>query len=93
MQREARLQRQIVQALASRGIYAVRLRPMGRAGWPDLYAILPASGRAVHLEVKRAGGRTTRLQDATLAELEAAGALVGVVTSAAEALALVEAAA
>ena len=85
-QPEARLQRRIVEALARQGWRAYRLRPMGLAGWPDLYVLV--EGRPVHLEVKRPGRRPTRGQQALLAELAAAGATVGVATSPAEALAI-----
>lgn len=86
-QPEARLQVRIVKALRAHGIPAWRIRPLGLAGWPDIYAI--RDGRAVHLEVKIPGGRATKLQERRLEELSAAGAVVGVVSSVDEALAAV----
>lgn len=86
-QPEARLQRRIVKALKTRGFAAWRIRPMGLAGWPDLYAL--QGGVAYHLEVKMPGGTATKLQSRRLEELRAAGAVVGVVTSVDEALEIV----
>lgn len=88
-QSEARLQRSIQRELRLRG-YWVR-KTHGSAfsvtGDPDLIAI--KAGRVYGLEVKRPGGRVTKIQRHRLAELEAAGAIVGVVTSLEEALDLV----
>lgn len=79
MQAEARLQRRIVRALEARGYLARRLRPLGLAGWPDIYAL--KGGRAYHLEVKMPRGRATPLQVHTLDALARAGAVVAVVDS------------
>lgn len=86
-QPEARLQRRIVKALKSRGVAAWRIRPMGLAGWPDLYAL--RDGVAYHLEVKMPGGTATKLQARRLEELRAAGAVTGVVDSVESALEVV----
>lgn len=86
-QPEAGLQRRIVKALRDRGVAAWRIRPMGLAGWPDLLAL--ADGRAIFLEVKMPGGAATKLQLRRLEDLREAGAVVGVVTSVEEALAIV----
>ncbi len=51
--------------------------PYQRPGLPDILVV--ANGRAVFLELKRPGNRPTELQEATMAELELAGALVRVV--------------
>lgn len=87
MQAEARLQTRIVKALEARGFLARRIRPMGLAGWPDIYAL--KDGQAYHLEVKMPGGRATALQVHTLETLRAAGAVVAVVDSVEAALAAV----
>lgn len=49
-QPEARLQVRIVKALRAHGVPAWRIRPLGIAGWPDIYAL--PRGVAHHLEVK-----------------------------------------
>lgn len=87
-QAESRLQNRIVAALEGQGVFAVRQRLVGRAGWPDIYVVLPGCGRALHIEVKmpQAKRGTTRKQDLTLAQLQDAGALTAVVTSVDEAL-------
>jgi Holliday junction resolvase len=46
---------------------------------PDVFAV--RDGRLYCFEVKTAKGKTTKLQDRKLAELAAAGAIVGVVRS------------
>lgn len=78
-QPEARLQRRIVKALRAAGFVAWRLRPMGIAGWPDVYAV--RDGVPHHLEVKMPGGRPTKIQLHRMEELSAAGAVVAVVDS------------
>lgn len=75
-QREARLQKRIVDALRARGIPAWRIRPLGISGWPDIYGILPG-GRALHIEVKMPAERPEPLQVHTMEVLRAAGAVVG----------------
>ncbi len=90
-QPEARLQVRMIKALRAHPAisYAERIRPTGLAGWPDLYAILRNSGRAVHIEVKMPGEQPTRLQRAVLEDLARAGAVTGVAHSVAECLAVV----
>lgn len=53
-------------------------------GTPDIIGSL--YGHAFALEVKRPGGKTTKIQDIRLAEWAAAGAVTAVVTSVDEAL-------
>lgn len=50
-----------------------------RSGEPDIDCVY--RGQAYKMEVKRPGGKLTRLQAAVLAKWEAAGAITGVVTS------------
>jgi hypothetical protein len=57
---------------------------MAAAGDPDLTGCF--RGRHFELEVKAPGGRLTRIQEVRLEEWRAAGAVVGVVHSAGEAL-------
>jgi hypothetical protein len=46
------------------------------AGWPDITASIPVTGRAWAIEVKKAGGEYREAQEKKLAELELAGWLV-----------------
>lgn len=88
MQPETALQRRIVTVLQKEGCYAMRQRLSGRRGWPDIYAILPC-GHPCHLEVKTERGVVAAMQTVTLAALERAGAITGVVDGYVEALQLV----
>ena len=55
----------------------------GTAGIPDIIACV--DGRFVGLEVKQPGGKLTRLQEATLGRIRAAGGVAAMVTSVEEA--------
>lgn len=86
---EARLQRAIQHELRLRGFWTRKLHggPFSVAGDPDLLAI--RHGRAYALEVKRPGEVASPIQLRRLEELEAHGAVVGVVHSVEEAVRLV----
>lgn len=86
---EASIQRAIQRELRLRGFWIRKLHggPFSVAGDPDLLAI--RHGRAFALEVKRPGEKPAPIQLRRLEELEAAGAVVGVVHSVEEAVALV----
>lgn len=98
--REQDIQRAILDALAWRGVFAIRLNSgairteaggMVRGcppGTPDILCIV--NGAAVFLEVKRPGKRPTALQTEMHARLRAAGARVAVVTSVDEAMEEIE---
>ena len=58
----------------------------GTAGIPDIIACI--DGRFFAFEVKQPGGRLTRLQETTIAKIEAAGGVALMVTSVAEVKAL-----
>jgi Holliday junction resolvase len=60
----------------------------GTAGIPDIIACI--AGRFYAFEVKTATGRTTKLQEATIRKILAAGGTAAVVRSAAEVRALLE---
>lgn len=51
----------------------------GTAGIPDVIACV--EGRFCAFEVKRPGGQLTRLQEAALGKIKAAGGVAGMVTS------------
>jgi hypothetical protein len=77
----------IIQALKSVPDLVVRKRwgsEMAAAGDPDLTGCY--RGRHFELEVKAPGGRLTRIQEVRLDEWRRAGAVVGVVHDAKEAL-------
>jgi len=59
-----------------------------RRGLPDLIGVY--RGRALALEVKRPGGKPTKLQEYELGRWAAAGAVAGVVTSVEDAKRLLE---
>ena len=68
---------------------AGRFKALGvKAGVPDLLAV--RDGRLFGLELKADGGRVSEAQAVMLAELEAAGAIVGVANGLDEALATLE---
>ena len=82
---EARVLTAIVRYLhcrrqAGHPIFWIKLHggPMQRAGMPDLLVIF--YGHALAIEVKRPGGKATRLQNFTLSEMESAGATCAVVS-------------
>lgn len=52
-----------------------------RRGWPDVTACLPPDGTLLAIEVKSAKGKLRLDQEAVLAQLEAAGAVVVVARS------------
>jgi hypothetical protein len=60
---------------------------MGVTGHPDLYGCLPG-GQHFEIEVKQPGNTPTALQQERLAEWKAAGAITGVATTVAQALAI-----
>ena len=62
----------------------------GSPGSPDILGIMAPYGRLVGIEVKRPGGKVTRLQEDWQREAREYGALVGVVHSIEEALALLK---
>ncbi len=76
---EARYWAVLRELLRRQGWFAVKTwgGPYQRPGLPDVLVV--ANGRAVFLELKRPGSRPTELQEATMEELELAGALVRVV--------------
>lgn len=80
---EAALQRKIVKYLRSQGCWAEKVHAtrFGQAGWPDILAILPPSGRLLALEVKLPGNVPTPLQTATMERMDKAGAYSRVVWS------------
>lgn len=90
---ESRLQLRIRHALEQRypDSWWVKVHggPFQPAGIPDLMGVV--DGRAVFVEVKRPGGRVSRIQQLTMMRLASAGAIVAVATSAIEAITQVEA--
>lgn len=87
--RESTIVAAIIHALRSVPELVVRKRwgsEMAAAGDPDLAGCY--RGRHFELEVKAPGGRLTRIQEVRLEEWRAAGAVVGIVHSPDEALAI-----
>jgi len=77
---EAAITEAIIRWLRARGAHVIKTYggPY-RRGLPDLIGVY--RGRALALEVKRPGGKPTRLQQYELERFAAAGAVAGVVTS------------
>lgn len=74
-------------ALPSTLVWKIHGGPFQAAGIPDIVGL--HSGRFVGIEVKVPGGKATKLQELTLARIEAAGGIAGIATSVDEALALI----
>lgn len=79
--RESALVKKLMARLRSAGWWCVKMHggPYQRAGLPDIWAV--KAGRLLCIEAKRPGERATKLQEHTLAELSAAGAITAVVSS------------
>jgi len=89
---ELDIQKQILTWLKLNGIFAFRVNTMGvplpngkfrpspMKGIPDIIGVLPG-GRALFIEVKRPGGKTSKEQDEFLAVADIAGAEVLVAES------------
>jgi len=106
LQPEAAIQRAVFQHIAARGtpklfafavpnggyrrrIEAAVLKGMGlRPGVPDIIAI--HEGRCFALELKAEGGRTTEMQQAAIASMEAAGVFCAVAEGLDRALTVLE---
>ena len=89
--RESSIKRGILAALNKLpGVFAYKGHggPYQHAGIPDISVI--KAGTAIYLEVKRPGEEMTPLQSAMARKLSKAGAIVAVVTSVEEAVAIVE---
>lgn len=64
---EQQIQSKIIKNLEKEGWYVVKLITTTKAGIPDLLCL--KQGRAVFIEVKRPGGKTSALQRLRMAEL------------------------
>ncbi len=71
----------IIKWLRDRGGYVIKYHggPYARVGAPDVIAAF--KGRFVGIEVKRPGGKTTKLQEINLQEIRNAGGIAFVATS------------
>lgn len=85
--KESAIQTKIMTYLKSVGAICNKTIGMSKAGWPDI--ICCYKSRFLGIEVKRPGGKPTKLQEFKLNELKSAGAYVGVATSVSEAQTLV----
>ncbi len=101
MSAESDIQRAILDALAAIGAFAFRTNSSGkgkavkvRGGWvtlcppgtPDIYVLIPPTGRSLWLEVKTAKGEERESQLAWRAEATRRGALVAVVRTSQDAI-------
>lgn len=86
---ESRITKTIIKYLRDIGAWAIKKHGSAymRAGLPDIFALV--GGRFLALEMKAPRGVLTPIQARSLADLEAHGALVGVVTSVADVEAII----
>lgn len=77
----------IIRLLRKEGFFVWKQHggPMQRAGLPDVFAV--RNGHLLAIEVKKPGGKASKLQEKTIRELEAAGAVAFVASGEAEVLA------
>lgn len=68
---EAKIQKDIMRYLQLRGFKVYKIADRFRAGIPDIYAA--RDGQSYWLEVKAPSGKTTRLQEMELRQLNDAG--------------------
>ena len=69
---EQQIQTKRIKELEDEGYYVIKLIKTNKNGIPDLIAIPPNSG-VLFSEVKRPGGKTSKLQEYRLKELKAYG--------------------
>lgn len=79
---EQAIQKQILNYLKHNNWFAYKTIMGNRAGIPDIYAL--HNGRHIWIEVKRANGRVSKIQNYVHDEMEKQGAEVYVVKSLAE---------
>ena len=79
---EARIQREIIEALKDSGWLVTKLQSASTNGWPDLIAI--KGGKVVFIEVKRPEGNLSPVQVIRHKMLKAKGAEVYVMYNALE---------
>lgn len=87
--KESGIKNKIIARLKDRGYFVVKLHggPTQQAGLPDILCV--RQGLAYFLEVKQPGEKPTKLQEHTMAKIQAAGGRAKVVTSVDEAAAFV----
>ena len=73
--REQYIQTKILNYLKSKGIVCVKTITLSENGYPDITGVIPPTGRALWIEVKRPGNKPTKLQLYRLEQLKSAGAL------------------
>lgn len=72
MATEQQLQAKKIKELEAEGYYVIKLITTNKNGIPDLIAIPPNSG-VLFIEVKKSGGRVSKLQEYRLSELQRHG--------------------
>ena len=74
---EQRIQSKIIKEMEAQGYYVIKLKMTNKNGIPDLIAIPPNSD-VEFIEVKKKGGRISKLQEYRIEELEEHGVKVTV---------------
>ena len=87
---ETAIKTSIQKVLKKAGVWELKVNPSGRmrAGVPDLLCCY--LGRFVAFEVKRSGGKPTKLQEHEIKKIQEAGGMAFVVTSAKTVIAILE---
>lgn len=73
--REQQIQSRRIKELEAEGYYVIKLINTNKNGIPDLIAI-PKGSDVIFVEVKKPGGKLSKLQEYRLKELEAHGVKV-----------------
>lgn len=81
---ETKIQASIIKALRARGFFVWKISDRFTSGVPDLLVI--KNGKHTFLEIKTETGKTTKLQDYIIAEINKHGGRAVVVRSVAETL-------
>ena len=76
---EQKIQTSIADYLRKRGWTVVKIMAASLNGWPDLHAV--KEGRAIYIEVKRPGGRLSKIQEYRIEQLKKQEMRVHVVDS------------
>ena len=70
--KESQVQSKKIKELEAQGYYVIKLIKTNKNGIPDLLALKPGAD-VLFCEIKRPDGRTTKLQDYRIKELESHG--------------------
>jgi len=78
---ESKIQKEIIDFLDAQGFWTVKVIQANRSGCPDVLAAEPRTGLMIALEVKKPGGKPSKLQLHQLNEIRKTGARAYIVES------------